>query len=222
MNTARSLDPCSLHFLQVNNNALREHVFRLRYRVYCLKRGFEQPEAYPSAMETDPYDAHAIQFAAVNPYGEVLGTARLIHHSPIGLPLDRFLASDSELHICSVLRRNIGEVSRLAVEIPEGATPLLQSEITRGLYEQVYRAGLKVGLSHLVAAMRPSLKRLLHRSGLQFKQIGPEFNHRGLRRPYLIELAQASPVFDGTEGTQPLSRLRILPCSSSRSRPAHP
>ena len=40
----------------------KEIYYSLRYRVYCLERQFENPNAYPDKKECDRYDSGSAQF----------------------------------------------------------------------------------------------------------------------------------------------------------------
>jgi len=33
---------------------------RLRYQVYCIENGYEDPDAHPDAVERDNFDSHAV------------------------------------------------------------------------------------------------------------------------------------------------------------------
>ena len=65
---------------------LRE-LFALRYQVYCVERRFLAGDEYPNGEESDLFDAAAVHFAAVDRAGKVLGSVRLVQHTPgIGFP----------------------------------------------------------------------------------------------------------------------------------------
>src|ERR1700685_2707058 len=68
---------------------LLEKSYALRYQVYCLERKFLQAEDYPERLEIDEFDCHSIHVGAVDPRGELAGTARAVTASPIGFPLFR-------------------------------------------------------------------------------------------------------------------------------------
>ena len=57
---------------------LRE-VFRLRYRVYCLERRFENPADHPNGQETDQFDRRSLHSLLVyQRTGAMTGTVRLV------------------------------------------------------------------------------------------------------------------------------------------------
>ena len=40
----------------------KEIHFKLRYKVFCLEKGYEDAKKFPDEMEKDKYDGHAIHF----------------------------------------------------------------------------------------------------------------------------------------------------------------
>jgi N-acyl amino acid synthase of PEP-CTERM/exosortase system len=186
-----------LKFVHAADRALLEKIQQLRYQVYCLDRGLLPPEHYPSAIESDEFDPHAMHFAAMDGAGHVIGTVRVVMNSPRGLPLDRYYREEGDLHFCGVPRRRLGEISRLAVRAPlrdhgggEATNQLhRRPEIALGLYKEIYHAGRKAGISHLIAAMEQPLARLLGRFAFPFRPVGPEIDYYGPVRPYLLDIA---------------------------------
>lgn len=194
---ARHDDSVPLTFLRVERGHLLNKIYELRYQVYCLSRGFLPPERYPSGLETDEFDGHAMHFAALDRNGVVVGTARVVLNSKLGFPLGRYLGEPVDLNFRGVPHRRLGEVSRLAVRAVHKGTRFgnaLQAnrrpEIALGLYKEIYQASRKAGLSHLIAAMERPLGRLLARYSFPFHPVGPEIDYYGPVRPYLLDIAQ--------------------------------
>lgn len=86
----------------------------LRYEVYCLERGFLDPEDYPAEVELDEYDSRSMHAAAFMPDGRLIAAVRLV----LATGGQRY---PFEKH-CSVFedfsfppREQCGEVSRLVV-----------------------------------------------------------------------------------------------------------
>jgi hypothetical protein len=52
-----------------NVPALLEKSYALRYQVYCLERKFLRAENYPSGLEIDEFDRHAIHVGAASRRG---------------------------------------------------------------------------------------------------------------------------------------------------------
>src|SRR5690606_23312671 len=63
---------------------------QIRFRVYCLERQFLSSSAYESESEADEFDPFATQLAVFGPAAEILATARIVHHSSLGFPLQRY------------------------------------------------------------------------------------------------------------------------------------
>ena len=75
--------------MRVDGLDLIRDSYRIRYQVYCVEKGFLDPEDYPDRIETDEYDAQAIHLLARHrDNGIAAGTARLILDSALGFPLE--------------------------------------------------------------------------------------------------------------------------------------
>ncbi len=100
-------------FKKVDSEELLRETFRVRYEIYCEECAFLPAARYPDGLERDEYDDHSVHFAAFAD-GEVIGTVRMVRHSPLGYPLHRH---------CNVLyvdeaalpQDGLIEVSRLAL-----------------------------------------------------------------------------------------------------------
>jgi N-acyl amino acid synthase of PEP-CTERM/exosortase system len=200
----------SFIFKQINTNDPRmDDVYRLRYQVYCLECGFENPEDHPHGLERDAYDNCSSHFCAISVRsGKIVGTVRIIHATSLGLPIQEHgnlkFGIPSE---CSTDR--VGEVSRLAIsknfrerEINRIVANMnayadqamgdhvelrrtLESHIVSGLYRCLHQYCLDVGITHLYAVMAKGLPRLLKRNHIYWTQIGKEVDYHGLRIPYM-------------------------------------
>ena len=195
-------------------NHLRE-LFALRYQVYCVERGFLSQDEYPNGEESDPFDAGAVHFAAVDRVGKVLGSVRLVQHTPeFGFPYQEhcrnLFAGAKELPV-----EGAAEISRLVVSKSNlrrledrdadfidttltGHSVFRGSErrsssrceaIVLGLYKAMYQYCLEAGITHWYAAMERSLIRLLARYGVSFSPIGPITDYFGPVIPHCVSLA---------------------------------
>ncbi len=88
-------------------------IYRLRYKVYCLELGFENPDKHPDGIVTDPYDKDALHFGAKDEAQKIVGAASLILHCNEGFPAERYC----ELNIDpdELPRESIGEISRFVI-----------------------------------------------------------------------------------------------------------
>ncbi len=165
-------------------NSLEElfDVYRLRYKVYCLERGYEREEDCPNGLETDEYDPYSVHFVAYIKSVPV-GTVRLILQNPLGFPVERYCSVNTR-SICQYGER-VAEISRLAVSSEATKDICIErSKITLSLMRELYSAARELGIGYLVSAMSTPLERLLKRCGLKFLVAGPPVDYHGLRTPY--------------------------------------
>jgi N-acyl-L-homoserine lactone synthetase len=159
-----------------------DEVFRLRYRVYCLERGYERPEDHPGEVETDMYDPFSVHFIAYVRSAPV-GTVRLVLQNPFGFPLERFCKLEAA-SICGDTGR-VAEISRLAVSSEAVRNGLAgRSRITLGLLNQLHFTARELNIECFLTAMSSSLERLLNRCGMMFRKAGPSVDYHGIRTPY--------------------------------------
>ena len=181
---------------QVHRRALTDDrlsaIQRLRYEVYCLERKFRDAAEYPDGLERDEYDAHATHICATDSTGAVVGTVRLVHHSPLGLPVQQHGAtlsvSSEELQ-----QRKTAEVSRLILAKEYRRHTLDQPLLLWGLFARAYEESCRLGIGYWVAAMEEGLWRLLRRFGFPLWPIGESIDYFGPVTPYgarVSELAE--------------------------------
>ena len=202
-------------FVKIHKGSPRiDEIYRLRYKVYCDEWGFEKPEDYPTGLESDNFDEHSSHFAAIEKKdsGQLIGTVRIILHSPLGFPIEHHCTIDADLS--GIDRKRIGEISRFAVSkeyrrrladriMFDGEEHSEEVErrhaverrktdhdIVLGLYSCVYRESQKRGLTHLYAVMADGLQFLLRRAGVPCERIGPSVEYHGRRTPYLFSVEQ--------------------------------
>lgn len=198
-------------FQRVDTPELMAQCRRLRYEVYCIERGFLDPAAYSEGEEADYFDPYAVHFAAVaRNSGQVVGTIRLVGRTPRGFPLSSHCNVDLD-----TLPANTMEISRLAVsrtyrrrqddgeygislnyiQAPdEPQERRRRPEIVLGLYKCMYRESKTLGVNAWLAAMEPSLARLLSRFSFSFIAIGPEVDYYGPVTPYLARIDQMEHI----------------------------
>lgn len=182
----------SIRFVLLNDTPLLDQYFRLRWQVYCNEKGFLDPDDYPGAIERDEFDDVSYHFGCVDEDGTVIAGVRLVPDSPLGFPAHRHCRIDigfepwvqsaelSRLVFSKGYRRGSGRGDRAVADC----------EIVLGLYRAVYRMSKRAGITHWLAAMEPSLARLLNRFHFSFAPVGPETDYYGAVRPYLAGIAQ--------------------------------
>ena len=99
-------------FLHVTNKEILDKVYRFRYKVMHEELGWIKSNK--EGKENDPYDEFCEQFAILNSNGEICCTMRLIHHSPIGYPTERFLDLKKDQY--QFERDKLSELSRIFID----------------------------------------------------------------------------------------------------------
>ena len=169
----------------------------VRFHVYCRERGFLPESDYPDQREYDEFDDAATHLAVVERSGKLLGTARLVHHSSRGFPLQRYCRAT----ILEGIVSTTVEVSRLAVPRSVAQqyghpqwTGCMSRQVATRLYQTIYHIAKREGITHLVAAMAPSLVRVLGAFDIRLSAIGLAVNYGGPVRPYLISVAEFDAI----------------------------
>lgn len=194
----------SFNFVCIDDGPFLVAGYALRYRVFCEELGFLPREAYADGLERDSFDDHAWHVGAIDRAGAVVGTARLVGPSPLGLPLfDRCrvepaaraafetqcAAEVSRLAIDPRYRRRRGD-GRYGLDTGDGGERRgARPEIVLGLYRAMYQLSKRHGISHWYAAMERALLRNLARFGVRFLPIGPEADYHGPVVPCAVAIA---------------------------------
>jgi len=189
-----------LEVVPANSRNLLDSVFRLRYQVYCIERGYFDPSEFPDGREQDCEDDRSIHYLLVDRAAALpVGTVRMVlPHPEAHLPVLQLLdaanrrgvdlplqttAEVSRFAVSKALRRGLETRGRGSAD-GRGAEPQLSLPLlTLGLVQAVLMMGLGGRITHLVAIMEPSLLRLLGRLGIDFRPIGGPIEHHGLRQP---------------------------------------
>lgn len=183
---------------------------RLRYRVYVQEYGWEKPEDHPDGIETDMFDPHSIHAAAIDENGVLVGTARMVMNSPLGLPIfqtidcfDGFkpqspgVVEFSRLCVDPAFRRSVTDVNehrgpsgsyrfpgtQLNTTPSQDARKL--SIITHGLIFILHQVGIRLRVTHWLMVSEKKLWVFLRRRGILFRQAGKPVQYHGERIPYI-------------------------------------
>jgi N-acyl-L-homoserine lactone synthetase len=161
---------------------LLHEVFRLRYQVYCVERGFEPGE---SGIEMDEFDAnsrHIILRHARD--GAILGTVRVVAPNlddPDNcFPMQRVADPTMFRHLPLA---TTGEVSRFAISKERRMTCTSAALLRLSLFRGVMQLSDELGLTHWCAVMERSLLRLLQASAIHMQPVGPLVSYHGFRQP---------------------------------------
>jgi len=184
--------------------------FQLRHRVYCGERRFLAAENYVDGIETDSFDDHSLHFGSFNHADDLVGTVRLVRGRLHGLPMHEHCPLfPQEIKRLGAIT-NLTEISRLAVSRTYrrrlgdgiyGASTPATADLGNGsqrngdkytivltLYRAIYQALKQHGIRHVLAAMEPSLRRVLTKYHFPFLAIGPAVDYYGPVVPYYLDL----------------------------------
>jgi len=158
------------------NPAEIEGLYRLRYEVYCLEKGFLSREDYPDGLEKDQYDPRSVHFLVVDPddhdHHDILGMLRLIRDSELGFPIERHFTLTRPIKN----RIRTVELSRLIVA---KKARRLSLHILMGLSKEVYHWAQEHNVEDFYAVLEDPLLRFLIRIGLPFSKVGEEAWYMG-------------------------------------------
>ena len=201
------------HFKEADSEDLKKKIFRLRYEVYALEFGFENPLDFPDKLEQDEYDAHSIHFAAFNEYDEVIGTVRMIRNSEKGFPVEHaskitefhdkpgsdYITEVSRLAVSKTLRRRPEDCMH-GVEsyIPQSQGGVFDKKnetnkfiekrekpvVILGLYKLVYLKCKELGITHMYMITEDKLFHALYKFGFIFSKVGEPVEYHGKRTPF--------------------------------------
>jgi N-acyl amino acid synthase of PEP-CTERM/exosortase system len=181
----------------VDSPALSEEVHRLRYQIYCVENGFEDPRQHPDGLERDRFDAHsALCLLMHRPSGIFIGTVRLI--LPLAqTPRESFsvqqachdpIVSDPRRFPCT----STGEISRICISRERrrqcDAPPEIMQHAFVGLAQASVRLSVENGITHWLGLMEPIFIKRVARLGIYFDKIGDPVEYHGKRQPISADL----------------------------------
>lgn len=203
------------------SSELKEEVYKLRYQVYCIETGFENPGQYPDGMEFDEYDSHSIHYLIRHRRsGDYAATTRLILPDALrpekSFPLELHCKVDNFAVMEVVDRKHLGEASRLCVskafkKRKNESNTLINADCTNqdyftpherrifphisfSLIACLIRACRENDIHYFFGTLEPAWFRFLSSSGIHFTKIGPLIDYRGARWPGVIKV---SDLLDG-------------------------
>ncbi len=172
-----------------NTPESKEIHFNLRYKVFCLEKGFEDPDKFSSEMEMDQYDNRAVHFLVRERVkNRWIGASRLVIDKLSSLPIDHV----AEIQVPGCDKNTVfAEFSRLLV-IDNFRQAQLQSsaepEILLGLIRAARDYCLQQNIKRVLFLCRRSIYRILGSAGIDLLQIGSPCLYRGVRAPYVVDL----------------------------------
>lgn len=179
----------------------RQIHYRLRYDVYCLDAGFEDPTSFDERQERDADDERSAHFLVrCLSTGDWLAAARLIRRENRPLPVEAYCRIRPDL--VGPLGLPDGEISRLLIirkggelgavsQLSSDAALCSRTEIMRRLLIGVFTGAHEHGMRNVAFFLTPGLKRIVARLGIECIPIGDPCQHRGTRYPHLTNVDDA-------------------------------
>lgn len=203
--------------IPANTAQLKTEVYKLRYQIYCLETGFEDPALYPDQIEKDAYDDHSIHYLIhhkrLNRY---VATSRLILPDPVHSHRPFPVELNSQINrpelLTPIPRAKLGEISRFCVSkhfknrkhescslagISASNQNVFGAEekrsyphITHALIASLLKACVEHDIQYSIAIMEPALIRFLSSLGIRFTAIGPLIDYHGRRQPCILKISE--------------------------------
>jgi N-acyl amino acid synthase of PEP-CTERM/exosortase system len=184
---------------------------KIRYHVYCLERGFEDPEAFPHGQESDHWDPDSVKFVVRERVtGHCVAAARLILPRAAEFPVESLgclLPAAKAGH----QRRELAEISRICVirtpnpiglnrHLGHGfgyVTRRREFEVMLGMFRALKAYCLEHRIESCYLLVTESFARLLRLMGAVLYQAGVATDYRGYRTPYLIRMRETTESMCG-------------------------
>jgi len=169
--------------------------YRLRYQVYCLEKRFEPAERFADRLERDEFDRHSVHFLIQHkPSGNWVATARLVLGEPHQLPIAKI--AKLSLPEYTLEGKRFAELSRLSIlksfrYLGKQHEQVDEPEVLLGLIRAAKEYSERANLDYWLFLCRRSIMRIVGNLGMHMEVIGDPCEHRGVRFPYLAELATA-------------------------------
>jgi N-acyl amino acid synthase of PEP-CTERM/exosortase system len=190
---------------------------QLRYQVFCLETGYEDPAQFPDGEEKDEWDDDAVHFLVQERgSGQWVAAMRLVLPSAQQLPIEKRVPIEASLRQD---RRHCAEVSRLCMVghyrrrlqgriMPcdsslSGSNRIasgIQSEAakqqrTAEILQVLLKAAVTVSCERAIAYCYMLTTRALAKIAsyvlpMDMQMAGPACSHRGERYPFLVDVGQ--------------------------------
>jgi len=194
----------------------RQIHYQLRYQVFCLETGYEDPAQFPDGEEKDEWDDDAVHFLVKEKAsGLWVAAMRLVLPSAQTLPIEKRVALKTSLRR---EQRHCAEISRLCMVghyrrrlqgrvMPCGShltdnsgQSSVRSEIekqqrTAEILQVLLKAAVAVSCEQAIGYWYMLITRALAKIlgyvlPMDLKQAGPPCAHRGERYPFLVDVGQ--------------------------------
>lgn len=203
---------------RADTDAWKEHVFRLRYDVFCDENLFVNPDSHPEKLESDSYDDRAEHYILMHRgTSKVVGTLRVIlpddeqpgQSFPVQQVCDHtLLKRDSRVtRMCEISRfcmaKNFRKRELDGTLLPayydqdqiETKTALGTKTIRRkipyaplALLSGAFESALNAGISDCVWMVEPGHLWSLKKIGVNYRVLGPHVDHHGGLQPVIFNI----------------------------------
>ncbi len=202
--------------MPATTDELKKESYKLRYHIYCLETGFENPEQYPDGMEYDDDDVRSVHYLIRHrKSGEYAATVRLIlpyeNRPDELLPIEKHFKFDNVAVTQAISRQHLGEVSRFCVsksfkrrrneaDTLTSVSPYWEQDyfttgerrtfpyIVFSLMACIIKASREHNIDYLYGTMETPWLRFLAASGLHWVKIGPAVDYHGERWPCAVKI----------------------------------
>ncbi|MCU6435572.1 PEP-CTERM/exosortase system-associated acyltransferase [Undibacterium sp. Jales W-56] len=193
---------------RVKNQDELHKIFSLRYQVYCLEKMFLDAKDYPEGLEQDQYDESAIHLGAFANGENIVGSLRLVRSTTMHFPMfDHCTVAQlpkdaSSLEYAEISRLLISKKKRTMIRpLKQATSPNIGaarsdftdfgiSDLLMELFKVMFSHSKQRGIKYWLAAMEPSLMRLLQYHHFNFRQVGPATDYYGQVIPCIASLAE--------------------------------
>ena len=201
--------------IPANTDALKQEVYKLRYQVYCLEKGFLEPRA--NGLEYDEYDTRSSHYLIRHRETDCyMATTRLVLPDKQDLqklfPMEAYNQIDNVERLKTIRRANLAELSRFCVskqfrrraherdllvtnDVDESRysprEKASSAHLTLALFACAIRMSSEHNIHYWYAIMEPALKRVFSTLGVHFVEMGPpatSVHYYGIRSPYTIKV----------------------------------
>ena len=190
---------------------------QLRYQVFCLETGYEDPAQFPDGEEKDEWDDHAVHFLVkerasgqwvaamrlVLPSAEILPIEKRVAIEPTSRRDQKYCAEVSRLCMVGHYRRRLqsrvmpcGSSSSDNNREVEGNQPeSMKQQRTAEILQVLLKAAVAVSCERAIAYCYMLTTRALAKIAsyvlpLDMQVAGPACSHRGERYPFLVDVGQ--------------------------------
>lgn len=199
------------------NDPWSRHIhYQLRYQVFCLETGYEDPAQFPDGEEKDEWDDDATHFLVKErSSGQWVAAMRLVLPSAQILPIEKRVSIESSLRrdqrhcaeisrLCMVghyRRRLQGRVMPCVDQLSDNPlkggvqSELVKQQRTAEILQVLLKAAVAVSCERAIGYWYMLTTRALAKIAsyvlpMDMQLAGPPCSHRGERYPFLVDVGQ--------------------------------